>query len=133
MWIWGPLLPSSSELLGGTPAGKIVLSLSPYFADGDPTTAQLTQPGNHTFQAGKMGETSNPLPAIDLDTDRYTELEWCIKADENTVDGEVYEFRVTIAGTPLDTYLYTPRWTIGTTGAGLSIIIAMASYRRRRI
>jgi hypothetical protein len=98
----------------------IVLSASANISAGGSTatTAQLTAPSGKTtsnFQAGKISDDTNPLPAIDLAADLYTELEWCLQASEDTVNGDAYEFRVTAGGTALDTYSVTPQLTIGAT------------------
>lgn len=94
----------------------IQLSTSTQFADSDATTAKLTAPSGKTtsdFVAGEMCETSNPAPAIDITSDDYTEIEWCLKATTQAANSDVYQFRVTENGTALDTYTVTPQWTIG--------------------
>jgi len=102
------------------PASAVSFSLaaSTQFADGAATTAQLTAPSGKTagadFQAGTILETSNPAPALDLGSGKYTELEWCIKATADSVTSTQYEFRVTYNGAALDTYTVTPKWTVGT-------------------
>lgn len=81
------------------------------------STAQLTAPANKTtanFQAGKISDDTNPLPAIDLDANKYTEVEWCVAAGATVANSEVYTFRVTSNGTALDTYSANAAWTIGT-------------------
>ena len=96
-------------------ASPFDLATSTNFADGDPTTAQLTAPSGKTtgdFDAGEMNETSNPAASIDIGDDNYTELEWNLQANSDAVDSETYEFRLTIAGTPIDTYTEYPEWTI---------------------
>ncbi len=101
-----------------TPAFELVASSN--FTDGSNTTAQLTAPSGKTtsdFQAGEMCETSNPAPAINLASGKYTEIEWSIQATSEAEDAAQYEFRVTYNGTSLDTYSVTPRWTVGTPAA----------------
>jgi len=110
----------------------IQLALSSQFADSDTTTAQLAAPSGKTtadFVAGEMCESSNPAPAIDITTDDYTEIEWCLKASSNASNGQIYDFRVTKAGSALNTYGVSPQWTIGTPGTGAS----QARKRRQRI
>jgi chitinase len=109
------------EIDNNTPPASAVsfsLATSTQFADSDATTAQLTAPAGKTsgadFQAGEMCESSNPAPAIDLASGKYTEVEWCIKATADSVTAQQYEFRVTYNGVALDTYTVTPKWTIGT-------------------
>lgn len=94
------------------------LATSSNFADSAATTAQLTAPSGKTsgadFQAGEMCETSNPAPALNLGSGKYTEVEWCITATTDAEDAAQYEFRVTRDGVSLATYSVTPKWTIGT-------------------
>jgi len=112
-----------------TPA--FALASSTQFADSDATTAQLTAPSGKTsgadFQAGEMCETSNPAPAINLGSGKYTEVEWCVQATSAAVDAEQYEFRVTYNGVSLDTYSVTPKWTIGTPPATTRRTTSVAS------
>ena len=84
-------------------------------ASGENTTAQLTAPSGKTtsnFTTGRMQDDENPADSIDIAADNYTELEWCIKATSVATADQVYEFRVTSAGTALNTYTVTPQWTI---------------------
>jgi hypothetical protein len=89
------------------------------------TTYQLTAPSGKVksdFDAGKISDDTNPIPSIDITADNYTELEWCVKATAIAQTSDVYEFRVTNAGTVLDTYTVTPQWTIG--GGALQINVS---------
>ena len=100
------------------PAPAIELAASANIsASGQNTTAQLTAPSGKTtsdFVAGRIQDDENPADAIDITANDYTELEWSIKAIGSVVSAsEVYEFRVTKNGTPLDTYSVTPQMTIG--------------------
>jgi hypothetical protein len=82
---------------------------------GTPTTAQLTAPSGKStgdFQAGDISDDANPLPAIDLGSNKYTELEWSLIAAATAQYGDVYQFRITANGVPLTTYSVTPQWTI---------------------
>lgn len=103
----------------------ITLSPSSNITDGQATTAQLTAPSGKTsgadFQAGIISEDVNPLPSLNLASGKYTELEFCMIANPFIVaDGEIYEFRISYdeGGTPLESYLVSPEWTIGTAGPG---------------
>lgn len=99
------------------PAFEVDTVTSVHFADGDNTTAQLTAPSGKTtsnFTTGKMSEGINPVPSIDIGEDGYTELEWCLQATAEATNGEVFQFRVTYNGTPLDGYVTYPQWTVGT-------------------
>jgi hypothetical protein len=100
-----------------TTPGAIMLSASANItASGEATTALLTAPSGKTtsnFVTGRMQDDENPADTVDITTDNYTELEWCIQATSITNDGEIYQFRVTVGGTVLDTYSVDPRMTIG--------------------
>jgi hypothetical protein len=84
-------------------------------ASGVATTGQLTAPSGKTivsdFVAGRMQDDENPADTIDITTDDYSEFEWCIAANAAAADG-TYNFRVTKAGTALDTYTVTPAWVL---------------------
>jgi len=65
------------------------------------------------FTTGRMWDDENGVDAIDLGNNGYTELEWSLAAQAPAVNTDFYEFRVYVAGVPLDTYTVTPKWTIG--------------------
>lgn len=99
------------------PAAIVIAASANIAASGENTTAQLTAPAGKTsganFQAGRMQDDENPTDAIDLAADKYTELEWSLQAVTGVaLNTEVYEFRVTLNGIPMDTYTVTPTWTI---------------------
>ncbi|MEO7958415.1 MAG: hypothetical protein ABIW76_17165, partial [Fibrobacteria bacterium] len=112
---------------------------------GEATTARLTAPSGKSsgsdFQTGRMWDDENGTDALDLTSDKYTELEWSIKAlsANGAANAEVYQFRVTDVGTALNTYTYTPEWTIGTGGGGTTyyktlpaIVIGVSAMSRRK-
>lgn len=114
MWFWQPSAPEEIE-----GPHKIVLSASANIAAGaaTATTAQLTAPAGKNsgvdFQAGSISDDTNPLPSINLGSDAYTELEWCMKAVAGLVaDGDVCQFKIMTGTGPLDTITVTPQWTI---------------------
>lgn len=86
------------------------------------TTARLTPPSGKTtsdFDAGAISDDTNPLPSLDLTTDHYTELVWCVQPNASALaDGDVLQFRVTAGGSALAVYGATPEWEIGTPGGG---------------
>lgn len=96
----------------------IAMSASEYIsASGEATTAQLTPPAGAStdnFTAGRIQDDENPADAVDIASDNYTEMEWCIIATDNASVGEVYQFRVTADGDAIDTYTVTPTLIIGT-------------------
>ncbi len=88
--------PSASPSVADPP---FVLVDSAYIvASGEDTTFQLTPPGikdTGSFQAGRIQDDENPADPINLVSDKYTEIEWCIKATDETEVDATYEFRVT--------------------------------------
>lgn len=87
-------------------------------AGGEATTAQLTAPSGKStsdFVTGRMWDDENGSDSIDITTDDYTELEWCLQAQSPAANSDIYQFRVYKGSTPLDSYTITPEWTIGTT------------------
>ena len=85
---------------------RFILVDSPYIvAGGEVTTTQLTAPvgkasGTH-FQAGRIQDDENPADIIDLTGNKYTEIEWCVKATDEAEIDATYQFRVT-KWSPLD-------------------------------
>lgn len=100
------------------------------------TTAQLTAPAGKTsganFQAGQISDDTNPLPTLDLATDKYAEFEFSITTTDEPAVSDVIELRITRNGVPLDTYTVTPTITI-VAAAGQAVPVKMANYRRRRV
>lgn len=123
------------DLLKEDASGVLLLETGDHLlviAKGD-TLARLTAPGAKTtssFQVGVFTDAANPGPAEDLAADKYTEMEFCVQATEDTTAADVYDFRLTAAGAALDTYTVTPTWTIGSVAAAtlLSLDAAMASF-----
>jgi hypothetical protein len=79
------------------------------------TTAQLTAPSGKStsdFVAGRIQDDENPADAVNITSNDYTELEWCVTATAAASVSDVYQFRVTSGGTALDSYTVTPQWTI---------------------
>ncbi len=107
-----------------TPAPAMQLSASANIASSaaTATTAQLTAPSGKTtsnLTSGLISDDTNPLPAVDIASGNYTELEWCVQAVTGiAANTNVYQFRVTSNGTPIDTYTDTPQMTIGSGGGG---------------
>jgi hypothetical protein len=74
------------------------------------TTAQLSVPSSKTFTAGKVSDDTNPI-TTDIVNNCYSEWEWCIKITDAATIDDYFDFRITIAGTAIDTYTQTPRVT----------------------
>lgn len=109
----------------------ITLSASTHItASGENTTAQLTAPSGKTtsdFVAGRIQDDENPADAVNITTDDYTELEWCLQA---TAAG-TYEFRITIGGVALDTYSVTPTLT-ATAAPGGTVIPRIVHHMKQQ-
>lgn len=94
-----------------------VLSASANIAAGGATatTAILTSPGAKTgsdFQAGYISDDTNPLPSLSLTADKYTELEFSIKATEYAEDNTSYQFQVTYAGKQMEIVTQLPEFLV---------------------
>jgi hypothetical protein len=59
---------------------------------------------NTTFVAGELKDTGDQTSAITLADTEFTELEFAIAPTKDAIDGSTYCFRLTNAGTALDTY-----------------------------
>lgn len=93
-------------------------------ASGQNTTSQLAAPTGKTssdFIAGRMQDDENPADTIDISTDDYTELEWNLTVSDAASNEDVYQFRVTAAGTPIDTYSVTPQLTVNNVTISVSL------------
>jgi hypothetical protein len=65
-----------------------------------------------TFTAGRIvANTTNQTTAFDLDQNRYTELEYAINLTVNAIN-DAYCFRVTNAGSALDSYAVVPELSL---------------------
>ncbi|PLX21209.1 hypothetical protein C0584_03275 [Candidatus Parcubacteria bacterium] len=93
------------------------MTTSSYFTDGDSTTAQLANTETYTFVSGAMvADPSNSSGNITLIENRYTEIEYAIRATVDAVTAGTYCFRVTDSGSTLDSYDIYPELTL----AGIS-------------
>jgi len=89
------------------------MATSSYFADWDPTTAQLNNSETYSFTAGDMvEETSNSSDDITLSEGFYTEIEYMFYVTNSAIAAETYCFRVTDSGTLLNEYSLYPALTI---------------------
>jgi hypothetical protein len=96
----------------------------------DTTTARLTPPSGKTtadFEAGRISDDTNPLPAIDLTSGKYTEVAWSVMANSAAVNGDIYQFRLTKNSSSFDTYSVTPQWTIGDLVSSYRVIHVQSS------
>ena len=105
-------------------------------AGGEATTARLTAPGGKTtgdFDTGRRWDDENGTDSVDITSLNYTELEWILTTQSPAADTNYFEFRSYVGDTALSgAYTVTPKWTISS-GAGLSIPVAMNNYYRQRM
>lgn len=97
---------------------------------GEATTAQLTAPSGKStsdFVTGRMWDDENGTDPINITTDDYTEIEWCLKAQSPAVNTDYFEFRVYNGSSAFDSYTVTPKWTIGASGS-YSLAMGQGSY-----
>jgi hypothetical protein len=93
---------------------------STFITDGQAT--QNISPGltdeNTTFVAGQLKDTGSTTSAITLSSTQFTELEYSIRATNNSTNCQTYYFRVTHAGSTANfTYTVYPQITVaGSTG-----------------
>jgi hypothetical protein len=78
----------------------------------DSTTNRLSTTGG-TFQAGARIDDSATAPSLDFTSGYQSEWEWRINTKSGLSNGTYFEFRLYDSDTVLDTYTYTPKWTIG--------------------
>ena len=92
-----------------TNSNNVRLVNSSNFTDADATTTRLTATG--TFTTGDGKDTGSDAESISLSADYYAEDEYALKFESDAV-GKTYQFRITNAGTVLDTYSKTPSITV---------------------
>lgn len=88
-----------------TSTNNVRLSDSSNFTDGGATTSRLTAVG--TFTAGQGKDTSSDTSSLSLTNAYNTEDEYSLIL-QSAAAGHAYQFRITNAGTALDTYTVTP-------------------------
>ena len=133
MWAFSPIAAQAQQLINIW----VFLQNSTYIPSGGntDTTAQLTAPSGKStsdFQAGKISDDTNPLPVIDLDTNRYTEVEFCFLVVSGNSPNDEIEFRITDNSVLLDGYLFIPKIIIESL-EGTPIPVFMRTYRNRRL
>lgn len=92
-------------------SSEICMTTSANVTNGNATTDHLVNKAG-TFVAGRIvADTTNQTTAFDLDQGQYTELEYALRITPNAVN-DAYCFRVTDAGSPLDSYATIPELTL---------------------
>lgn len=90
-------------------------------AGGEATTARLTAPSGKTtsdFTTGRRWDDENGTDSIDIASDFYTEVEWCLQTQSPAANGDYFDLRVYKGSVAADSYTVTGRWTVGTPGGG---------------
>ncbi len=93
---------------GGSP---VCMTTSASVADGDSTTDLLLETEGEFVPGRFVEDPSETSAALTIDQDEYTELEYAIRTTNNIADQNLC-FRVTDAGTDLDTYLRIAKLSI---------------------
>ena len=110
-----------------------VMRDSANFTDGASTTdvaGGLTN-DNTTFNAGQIKDTGNQTNGILLTTTQFTELEYAIAATTTAINGQTYYFRVTNAGTAIDTYSIYASASVAAAAGGGAANLTQIAYRWR--
>jgi hypothetical protein len=86
---------------------------SVYFIDQSPTTEQLLNEEAYSFVSGSMVENPGSTSSlIDLAAGDYTEMEYAFQPSIYSSAGNVYCFRLTNEGTPVEIYNRYPELTL---------------------
>jgi hypothetical protein len=107
--------------LGASGATRVFYSDSTYFSDGAATSDSLLT-ANGTYSAGQAKDAGATASSLSLASGHYGEWVWNIRFAA-TAAGKTYQFRVTDAGSPLDSYTVTPQVTVPSSG----------TFRRRNL
>ncbi|MEO0228250.1 MAG: hypothetical protein ABIL70_09410, partial [candidate division WOR-3 bacterium] len=107
---------------GGCGTSVACMTTSSYFTKNDKTTNLLSSPGsNYLFQRGEMIEDDiNQTGNITLYNIFFTEAEYNFQFTNYASDGATYCFRVTNAGTALNSYNSVATVTLASAGISLS-------------
>ncbi|MCA9362612.1 DUF2341 domain-containing protein, partial [Candidatus Kaiserbacteria bacterium] len=89
----------------------ICMTTSASTTNNDPTSDHLLTDAGQFVSGRIVANTSNQTSNIDVDQNRYTELEYAIKITSNAAN-DAYCFRVTDAGSTLDSYALLPELTL---------------------
>lgn len=109
-------LGSGWSALSSTAGDRYLLRDSPEVQNRASTTQQII--GGPSFVSGLFLDTENPAPAYTLAQNDKTEYEWSLLDVAGWTRGEVYRFRITNNGAPLDTYTTCPGVVFIPVGAG---------------
>lgn len=121
---YNPVTASSTGVQADTGSG---------LTEGGATTERMTA-GTGTWNAGEQEEDDGQIVDYDLGADNYTELVYALLfVAADFTGGEVVTFRLTRNGAANQvTNTVVPQSTVSKTGGGLSIPVAMNSYRQHR-
>tara|TARA_B100000508_G_scaffold126467_1_gene111028 strand:+ start:42 stop:5051 length:5010 start_codon:yes stop_codon:yes gene_type:complete len=102
---------SSVPAAGSCGVSPVCMINTTQVSSGDPTTDHLIIPSG-TFSAGEIvSNTDNQTGFVDVNQQYYTELEYALNLTSNATE-DAYCFRVTNAGTALDSYASIPELTL---------------------
>lgn len=120
----------------GAAGGDFDMSPTINLTDGADTTNILvatggvSDPGGKTFLSpnGGQRDTTSQTGSLTLTATQFVDLEYAIVADAGITDGTTFCFRVTDAGTPLESYAVYPEATlaadvlVGTIGNQIAVV-----------
>lgn len=98
-------------VLASCGTSAICMTTSANVTNGESTTDHLVTDAGQFTPGEIVTNSSNQTSAIDVDQNYYTELEYAIKITTNATN-DAYCFRVTNAGTALDSYTKLPELTL---------------------
>lgn len=108
------LQEDDSAILRDYPAVRLAPSTHIAAGAATATTQRLTGLTG-TFTAGRVSDDTNPVPSVDIGADGNSEFEFNVTLAYDLPNAEVYEFRLTASGAPLNTYPpQAPRVTVNT-------------------
>lgn len=98
-------------VLASCGSSAVCMTTSASTTNGDPTTDHLLTDAGQFVPGEIVANSSNQTSAIDVDQNRYIELEYAIKLTSNATN-DSYCFRVTDGGATLDSYAILPELTL---------------------
>lgn len=98
-------------VLASCGSSAVCMTTSASTTNGDPTTDHLVTDAGPFVTGEIVTNTSNQTTNLDINQNRYTELEYAIKLTTNAVN-DAYCFRVTDGGSALDSYALLPELTL---------------------
>ena len=125
----GTCASSSYAAMPTSAGGPFITATTANYTDGTASTnvssgpAVINDPSGGTFTAGKLLSTSNQAASITLNSKAFTEIEYNFQATSTATEGQAYCFRVSNAGTAINSYSVYAKATIHVTGPTLDQLL----------